>query len=429
MTASFERQKVLLVEPSFHNDRQEGPPSFGLLQIAGVLQKSGFDVNVWVDPGLPTPSDIEGLSFVGFTATTANYGEAERLANQIKGQRPNLPVALGGVHSTVFQQHLLGLESPWDFVIAGEGENIADNIAQGREQNGLVMGKFLSRHELDNLPLPAFDAVFPSHKDRFVRFGDEKPTFPYFTGRGCPYACTFCTTDVTGRGIRYKNTDKVLDELRFIKNKFGVSSFVFYDDTFTVKPARVETLVDGFGRLGMDWMCNARADSDLPQKLWSEMKESGCRLVSIGAESASSDVLKYYGKKITLDMIRQQVSRLREARLPSRLYFMFGAPEDSLQTAEEMKKFIMDERPTNVRLSWLTPMPGSKIWQNTYGRMQYEEIRRLIDQTFYLSTPSNMKPLFDHTNHLNPLELRRTYEELFDFCENWNRAHAAEHSI
>src|SRR6185436_7259967 len=74
--------------------------------------------------------------------------------------------------------------------------------------------------DLDRLapPLSALDLFDPAW------YGAEAvlPPAGILSSRGCPQACTFCSNDVTGRKFRYRSARSVVDEVRMVRDRFGV---------------------------------------------------------------------------------------------------------------------------------------------------------------------------------------------------------------
>ena len=59
------------------------------------------------------------------------------------------------------------------------------------------------------------------------------------TSRGCPFQCIFCTgRQLVGAKIRSRNAKSVVDEMQLC-SELGVSEFLIYDATFTVRRQRV----------------------------------------------------------------------------------------------------------------------------------------------------------------------------------------------
>ena len=129
--------------------------------------------------------------------------------------------------------------------------------------------------DMDQLP-----SVLPMYKQLKVEnyFGGYllHPYMSWYTGRGCKSRCTFCLWPQTigGHKYRFKSIDKVVEEVKYVKENFPqVKEIFFDDDTLTDDHARVEELAKALGPLGVTWSCNAKAN--VPRKTLEVMKANG----------------------------------------------------------------------------------------------------------------------------------------------------------
>lgn len=52
------------------------------------------------------------------------------------------------------------------------------------------------------------------------------------TSGGCPYNCIFCFSP--WKKVRFRNPSKVIEELKLLKEEYGVNYVNFSDDNFTI---------------------------------------------------------------------------------------------------------------------------------------------------------------------------------------------------
>src|SRR6266705_6857502 len=84
---------------------------------------------------------------------------------------------------------------------------------------------------LNCLPFPAFHLYPYMHACEIA---------PLELGRGCPFACTFCSTnDFFRRRFRLKSPAHIVGEMKQIKQTYGIKSFDMVHDMFTVDRKRV----------------------------------------------------------------------------------------------------------------------------------------------------------------------------------------------
>ncbi|MDI6886820.1 MAG: radical SAM protein, partial [archaeon] len=205
--------------------------------------------------------------------------------------------------------------------------------------------EFSSSEDLDKIPFVS--RVYEKHlniRDYFLG-SSLYPEIQIFTGRGCPYLCTFCSWPQTlmGRKYRERSVSNVLDELEWIQDKLPAVKEVFFeDDTFTInlslkkkalpKKNRVLEFCKEYRERGLDiiWACNARVGLDY--ETMKEMRKANCRLLIVGYESGSDEILKNIKKGITVEQIRRFAKDARKAGLLVHGDFIIGLPGETKET-------------------------------------------------------------------------------------------------
>ena len=123
--------------------------------------------------------------------------------------------------------------------------------------------------------------------------------------------------------------------------------------------------------LEFTWSSNTRANT-MDDEMAKMMYKAGCRLVSIGVESGSQEVLDNIGKKITLDEIRNTVKFLKKNKIKIYNYFVIGLPWETEKTAEETIKFAIELDSNFISFYTAMPFPGTRFFA-------YAMMNKLID--------------------------------------------------
>jgi len=246
-----------------------------------------------------------------FTSTPGFKNDA-LLALNLKEAYPDILIGMVGPHTTALPYDSLKQGKGVDFVAIGEFDYTILDIAKGlplSEVKGIAYKKgdqIIINPKRE--PIQDMDAL-PSVLDVYKR--DLKienyfigyllhPYLSLYTGRGCPGRCTFCLwpQTIAGRKYRKRSVKVVLEEMERAKDMFPqVKEFFFDDDTFTADFKRVEEIAKGLGKIGITWSCSAKAN--VPERTLAIMKENGLRLVMVGVESGSDQILKNVKKGIT----------------------------------------------------------------------------------------------------------------------------------
>ena len=196
------------------------------------------DFPAWVAPLIVS----SGADIYGFSSICSSYPLTIRIAECVKRERPDCTILLGGPQASVVDLRTLEAFSFVDFVLRGEAERTLPLFLEewsGKRRFSTVPGLSYRApfgptrntdaaviEDLDSLPLPAYHLT-----DDLV----GAPYAPLELGRGCPFACTFCSTnDFFRRKFRVKSPEHMLAEMRAIHSKYGIRGFELAHDMFTV---------------------------------------------------------------------------------------------------------------------------------------------------------------------------------------------------
>lgn len=337
-----------------------------------------------------------GPEWVGYTSYTANVTTIDIISRKLKQRCPNIKQVIGGVHSTLDPAVLTKLTA-LDYSVQREGEKAMLSLVDGKEPtsiSGVVsrkgsgvcnIGDADVNKDIDSLPFP--------ERDKLWNIPDDEKAFvdvSYICSiRGCPYRCNYCASPQHWKRdkTQYRSPESVIAEMRHLKENYWNTNKIydysasanteeksnlkipdntivyFVDDIFTVKNARVKTILRMMldQKLGMRWKCEARTDH-LDEEICELMAKAHCTRVKLGFESGSDRMLKLMQKDETKDDMRRGAQMLRDAGVPFTAYFMAGFPgetdDDLLKTIEFAKEIQADY----YSLSVVAPYFGTKMY-------------------------------------------------------------------
>jgi radical SAM superfamily enzyme YgiQ (UPF0313 family) len=135
------------------------------------------------------------------------------------------------------------------------------------------------------------------------------------------------------------------------------------DDTFTADLSRVrriaELLIQKKIRVG--WYCNVRPDVDY--STLRIMKQAGCRLVTVGFESGSQELLDGVRKGLKLDRIRQFREDARRAGILVHGCIIIGNPGETRETIRESLRWAREMSCDSMQFYPLFVYPGTVAFE------------------------------------------------------------------
>lgn len=340
--------------PQSIEDRLDAP--LGLLYIASVLEKEGYPVRVNDLSGMPEKEWKIGLADIyGISAYAPTVNISEKIAVKCKKENPYSKIVVGGAHPTAVPEQMSNI---FDIVGIGEGEEIFPEIARDYPNNKRFYKKDLEK-KLDIYPHPAYHLINPFSYKR--KFGGEQ-AITILTSRGCPYRCAFCGLPEQHKIVKYRSPENVIEEIKFIEDKYGINKFNFQDDTFTVNKKRLHKMFELFEPLKIGFRFHGRSGLDMPED-YKRAKKAGAEVCAWGIESGSQKMLNLMNKQTTVEKNEQVIKWAKEAGLTTRAFFVIGFPGEDKKTIEETKKFIEKTNPDQYFVSNFVPYPGTDVWK------------------------------------------------------------------
>lgn len=387
--------KILLINPSLLQattgqyeeelEKERGVyPPLGLAYIAAVLERAGHSVKI-IDCDVEENYEKKILALtrtwqpqlVGFYAMTWSFRLAKNLADKIKAINQQIITVLGGPNAT--SMPVLSLElGQFDFGVISEGEltivELVDKLA-GKNNLALEEIKGLAFKKdgqiiitaprplianLDSLPFPARH-LLPMEK-YFDVFSRNKHFATIIATRGCPFNCTFCDRqNRMGKLWRVRSPQNIADEIAEIKEKYGITEFMFFDDNLIVNKNWAFELFDRLKKLDIIWECRERVDL-VNEEILKKMKEAGCYRIRFGFEAGDNEVLKTIKKGITVEQSIACAKACKKVGIEIYGYYMIGAPGETKETIEKTINLALKINPSFAIFSKTILIPGTEIF-------------------------------------------------------------------
>jgi len=148
--------------------------------------------------------------------------------------------------------------------------------------------------------------------------------------------------------------------MKYLRKKFDVREFVFWDDSILLDKNRAIKIFNMIKKELPDiyFTCSSRVDH-INEGIAKLMYEAGCRMILFGAESGSQKILDSINKQITVGQTIKAVEICRNNKIMSFCSFIIGTPEETKETLEETRRFVLKLDPDFAIFTIFTPLPGS----------------------------------------------------------------------
>jgi magnesium-protoporphyrin IX monomethyl ester (oxidative) cyclase len=251
---------------------------------------------------------------------------------------------------------------------------------------------------LDSIPFPAYhlmelDKYFGLDASHGTRH--KKRFCPIITSRGCPAKCTFCSAhQVWGNKYRMRSVENVLEEMRLLKDKYGVEEIMFEDDNVTADAKRAKFLFTRMIEEGFNFVWdtpNGVGVWSMDEEMIDLIKKSGCIKLNFPVESGSQHVLKDIIKKpLNLEKVKGLVRYCKKIGLDCGMFLVMGMPGEKLSDMWESFRFAVKCGCFSPHISVATPYPGTQLYENCLKNGYFSKPFSLDDlfiRSFLISTP------------------------------------------
>jgi len=238
-------------------------------------------------------------------------------------------------------------------------------MGEGERQLLLLIEQLSGAGNLSRVPdmlycLPGDDRVVQTREakaERLDRIGfqslDGLPLDKYLTpqlvlciqsSKGCYWGkCTFCDSDF-GVDRDIKGLDRLVDEIRHLRDHYGVKHFEFIDES--IQPAYMAAMARRFidDDLGINWFCNGRLEDAFTPELLELLHRSGLTMVLWGFESGNRRIMELINKGVAFDTRYQILENASAAGIWNFAYIFFGFPTETREEAMETIQAICRHR-------------------------------------------------------------------------------------
>jgi len=345
------------------------------------------DINVTIEKMARFLAEKDS-SVYGFYTICNSYPITVLTAKKLKQLKPDARIIFGGPHATLTAHETLESFNFIDAIGLGEGETyICDLIYElisGRDNFKKLKGVcFRGKRGIESTEMPELlDVVELSNMNIVDMLRDSQykgfrtEAFQLEGGRGCPFSCTFCSTNQFWmRKYRIRSVSSLIREMKGLYAEYGYKTFVFLHDIFTMDRDYLHEFCEELIRedMGFSWCCSSRIDN-LSYDSIKLMKKAGCINIYVGLETGSERMQRKLRKNVNIADAIEKIIYIRSIGISITVSFIYGFPDETLVDFADSMRVIDELLINNIRslqLRKLMPLPKT------------EELSKVIDKMYF----------------------------------------------
>lgn len=342
--------------------------------IGTVLQKAGYEVEIFMEKVAPIPFDrVLQADLVGFSAVTCTVNPVYEMVRKIKAIQ-DIPTVLGGPHASMMPddaiQHV-------DYAVREEGEETILELLEVLNNGGDVCSvkgiSYLREGKPHHNPSRELVKDLDTVPDLSLVHGyDQLSALKLFlqakghvhfleTSRGCPYSCKFCWR-IGMQNYRTRSSRAILQEIRdkiaFLKAI--PNSFMILDSYFGVNRPKAKKLLKKVIDEGIKarFYVFARSEIAEDEELLVLMRRAGVKWIFMGVESLSQKNLDYFVKDQKIDKVERAIDTIHKHGINVTASFILGSDEDNIDAWRDVVRFANQHNIRWVMINSLGELPN-----------------------------------------------------------------------
>ena len=365
--------KVLFVQLRFESN-------MAVMCLSSFLKSKGHQTDVIIIEGendyIQKIKEEITPDVIAYSATTVDIKKLVAVNKRLKENFDFFSI-FGGPHPTFFPE--LIEEDPFiDAICIGEGEyallELLNKLEKNQEiesiknlyvrKNGQIIKNSLNPliENLDSLP--------PLDKEIYSKYYSnpyllENAPIRFIASRGCPYNCTYCFNHkffelygVSGKRVRKRSVDSLIQEIKEVKKKFDIPMVSFVDDIFCFPKEWMREFADKYKKeIDLPYSVNTRPNT-IDDEIASLLQKSGCYYVTFSIETGDDFLRnKVLNRNISDSEIEKAANLLHKYKIPFSTGNMLGVPGETMDTLMKTLEINRKCKPHYAWASLFQPFP------------------------------------------------------------------------
>lgn len=167
---------------------------------------------------------------------------------------------------------------------------------------------------------------------------------PFQTSRGCYWGkCSFCDQDF-GQNFNVKDVEKVVAEMKELKEKYNISKFEFIDESISPTYMADFAKLLKQEKLDIQYFCDARLESSFTKEIFKDAHDTGLTMVMWGVESGSEKVMNLINKGIEVNKRMDILKDASDSGIWNFAFIFFGFPAETKEDALLTVKMLCENK-------------------------------------------------------------------------------------
>jgi len=372
-------------------------PPLNLALLAAVCEKAGHEAvicdgeaNGWSCERLAKTIISERPDIIGLSAYSPFFHLSCDLAIEIKKQKPEIPIIIGGPHVTIVREKALRPEFDYGFLgeaedslpeflnalsdqkpvsnIAGllyrDGDRVVSTGDRWVETSSTIRKLTNEDGPLDRLPFPALHLL--SMKKYKLGTSRGRNNFTSIqTKRGCAWNCIFCASDaLKTRRVITKSPKRVVEEMKKVAENFPfIKHLYLVDDVLTYWPEHIIEICDRMDAEGLRFTFESSTRANMcDDKLIKRLAKSGLIRLSFGLETIDPEMRVTMEKKVPMEAYPKANRTCERYGVEAMNSLMIGLPGETRETVNATLDWVSQQRDIKqANLAIAVPYPGTEF--------------------------------------------------------------------
>jgi len=351
-------------------------------------ERSPISINDFIQKSLNqtkfTP-DFIGISF----SFSNGHKTCLEFARQCKEKWPHSQIIAGGVHATTFAHRLITSEYI-DYIVRGAGDvafvDLLDSLLHEINPANItgvvtditnISSMAPPLDDLDRIPNYPYDLI---DMEYLVVNESTNPVYEkgartgvIFMSRGCPFGCTYCAADkVHGRKPHFKSVDRMVNEVEYLTNNFGVNTINIMDDLFGADKKYFYEFFKKIDQRGLQFRLiipGGLSIAVFDEEMIDVLAARGLQAVYFPLESGSQYVQnKIIKKRVNLDKAIRLIRYAKSKGLFVGINIILGFPGETKEMMDETHRFIKNLPVDSVAFFAAYPYPATEMTETLLAK-------------------------------------------------------------